>query len=333
MHLTLVVPGLLDVVAASADADAAAGALAALLATAPPAVHADAIGVVCTALGIARQRDWPVAPLLAAAANLDPGNAYWLLAEPVTLVAGRSEVRLAAVVDDLSAEESAALLAALNAHFSGDDLRFFGPQPTRWLLAAASAQKLDTHPAHDALDASISAFLPDGPDGARWRRWQSEMQMLLFEHPVNTVRERDGRPQVNGVWLSGGGTRDAGRATPGVASLYADAALPRDLACACGVVVAPAPASLAAWRDTGPQSPSLVWLDDIAANDRLEAFDRDWAAPLGTMLDARAVDKLDVVVTGRESALSFAPRRRSLRMRWRGRFAPARLSALLAAVR
>ena len=114
-----------------------------------------------------------------------PDDAYWLLAEPVTLLVGQLDVRLGAVVDDLSADEAAALVATLNSHFAGDGLRFIALDPARWLIAATDVQQLVTHPADDAVGAPISPFLPDGPDAARWRRWQTEMQMLLFAHPVS----------------------------------------------------------------------------------------------------------------------------------------------------
>ena len=336
MQLTLVVPGLLDLAETEpARADAEGTALAGLLASSPPpAAHDGAIGIVCAALGIAKQRDWPVGPLLASAANLDPGDAYWLLAEPVSLLVGQLDVRLGAVVDDLSADEAAALLATLNLHFAGDGLRFLAVTPARWLIAANSVQQLVTHPTADALGAPISPFLPDGPDAPRWRRWQSEMQMLLFAHPVASERERQGRAAVNGVWLSGGGVRTGAQAAPHIASLCADSPLPRDLARACGVEVAAAPQSLEAWIGDGPKSPSLVWLPAIGANDResaLAALGRDWADPLSAALAARTALEVRVAISGRGRALSFTPRRPSLAARWRARLAPATLSTQLAA--
>jgi hypothetical protein len=335
MQLTLVVPGLLDLAEIEpAWADAEGAALARLLATSPPpAAHDGAIGVACAALGVAKQCDWPVAPLLAVAANLDPGDAYWLLAEPVTLLVGQLDVRLGAVVDDLSADEAAALVATLNSHFSGDGLRFIAVTPARWLIAATNVQQLVTHPADDAVGAPTFPFLPDGPDAARWRRWQCEMQMLLFAHPVADQRERKGRAAVNGVWLSGGGVRKGAQAAPHIASLCADSPLPRDLARACGVEVAAAPQSLETWIRDGPKSPSLVWLPPIGANDResaLAALGRDWADPLSAALAARTALDVRVVISGRGRALSFTPRRPSLAARWRARLAPATLSTQLA---
>jgi hypothetical protein len=335
MQLTLVVPGLLDLAETEpARADIEGAAVARLLATSPPPeLHDGAIGIACVALGMVKQRDWPVAPLLAVAADLDPGDAYWLLAEPVSLLVGHLDVRLGAIVDDLSAAEAEALVATLNAHFAGDGLRFVVATPSRWLVAAASVQQLVTHPASDAVGAPIFPFLPEGPDAARWRRWQSEMQMLLFAHPVAGERERQGRAAVNGVWLSGGGVHTSAQ-EPNLASLYADSPLPTDLARACGVAVAAAPRSLASWRAAGPESPSLVWLPTIGTNDRpsaLSALGRDWAVPLSAALASRTALELRVAISGRGRALSFTPRRPSLAARWRARLAPPTLSAQLAA--
>jgi hypothetical protein len=335
MQLTLVVPGLLDFAEAEPlRVDAEGASWARLLAGAKPAkTDGGTLGLLCAALGIARQRDWPVAPVLAAASNLDPGDDYWLLAEPVVLQVGQLDVRLAALVDDLTADESAALLAMLNAHFASDGLRFIAIGPARWLIAVAKVQQLVTHPADDALGAPIAAFLPEGPDAARWRRWQSEIQMLLFAHPVSAEREQRGRAPINGVWVSGGGVLADAQAMPRIASLYTDAPLPRDLARARGVAIAPAPRSFRDWGASDPKSPSLVWLSAGASRDDtpyLAALGRDWADPLRADLDATARLELAVVLSGRGRARSYALRRPSLAARWRRRFAQPALSKLLA---
>ena len=206
--------------------------------------------------------------------------------------------------------------------------------PARWLIAATDVQQLVTHPADDAVGAPIFPFLPDGPDAARWRRWQSEMQMLLFAHPVADERERQGRAAVNGVWLSGGGVRAGAQAAPHIASLCADSPLPRDLARACGVEVAAVPQSLEAWIARRTQ----IAVAGVAASDRRERSRvsarrarRDWADPLSAALAARTALEVRVAISGRGRALSFTPRRPSLAARWRARLAPATLSTQLAA--
>jgi hypothetical protein len=340
MELTLVVSGLLDIAASAlADADASAPALARLLAAAlPPAMDREGgVAVACTALGVARQRDWPVAPALARAAGIDPGAAYWLCAEPATFVVGQADVRLAGLVRDLAEHETAALLATLNVHFAGDDIRFAALEASRWLVGSDAVQALATHPPDAVLGAPLLALLPTGADAPRWRRWQSEMQMLLFEHAVNRARESAGRAPVNGVWLWGGGTPVASSAGARIAALYSDAWLPSALARVVGVASEPAPESLDVLRGKRSASPALVWLDapdgaEVQPVVRwLAALDRDWAKPAADALRAGAISRLDLVFVGRTAALRFGAQRPSFARRLRSWRAAPRLSALLAA--
>jgi hypothetical protein len=339
MELTLVLSGLLDIaVPALADADASAPALARLLdAAESPAINRDSnVAIVCAALGIARQGDWPVAPFLASAAGIDRGAAYWLCAEPAAFVVGHSDVRLSGLVRDLGERESSALLATLNAHFASDGVRFVALEPSRWLVGTDAVQALATHPPDAVPGAPLFAFLPTGADAPRWRRWQSEMQMLLFEHPVNRARESAGRAPVNGVWLWGGGTSVASTSRARIAALHTDAWLPRELARAAGVSSASVPRSFNALSGKDSASPALVWLDapDTSEAERLAkwlaAMDRDWAGPAADALNAGQISRLDVVLAGHATTLSFSARRLSFARRLRNWRATPRLSALLA---
>ena len=339
MELTLVISGLLDIaVAALAYADHSAPALARLLDAAQSAAidRDDSVAIACAALGIARQRDWPVAPLLARAAGIDPGAEYWLCAEPATFMVGHADVRLSGLVRDLAERETAALLATLNAHFASDGVRFVALEASRWLVGTDAVQALTTHPPDAVLGAPLFAFLPTGADAPRWRRWQSEMQMLLFEHPVNRARESAGRALVNGVWLWGGGTPVASSSGARIATLYTNAWLPRELARAAGVASESVPRSFDALRNKGAASPMLVWLDAPDAREAerlanwLAAMDRDWARPAADALNAGQISRLDLVLAGHATTLSFSARRLSLARRLRNWRAAPRLSALLA---
>src|ERR1700730_4930356 len=180
MQLTLVLPNLLDAPpAALAAADAPA--LARLLSTAAvPILEPDGpLAIACASVGIAKQNDWPVAPWLARAAGGDPGRRHWVCAQPVTLQLGRDEVRLAGVVGDLDAAAATALLSSLRAQFASDGIEFVERGPGRWWLKLADPQQLETSPPDAALGKPLIAHLPRGADAARWRRWQSEIQMLL----------------------------------------------------------------------------------------------------------------------------------------------------------
>jgi hypothetical protein len=335
MRLTLVLPNLLDAFpAALAAADAPVLARLLSTATAPVLEPDGPVAIACAGVGIAKQNDWPVAPWLARAAGIDPGSRYWLCAEPVTLEVGRDEVRLAGAVSDLDADESTALLSSLRAHFVSDGMEFVERGPGRWWVTLAEPQQLETSAPDAALGKPLIAHLPRGADAARWRRWQSEMQMLLFEHPVNRVRESGGLPPVNDVWIWGGGTlRVADSAAP-VAAVFTQAPLLRDLARAVGADWVTVPGSFAAFRAAPPAASALVWLDALNAPDlqeQLIAFDADWAAPLERALDKHELD-VRLVIAGSGTALSFTLRASGALQRLRRRLSsPPSLSALLVA--
>jgi len=335
MQLTLVLPNLLDV---EPDALAAveAPALARLLATAAaPAVEPDGtLAFACAGVGIAKQDDWPVAPWLARAAGIDPGHHYWLCAEPLALQLERDQGRLAGVVSDLDAGESASLLSSLRAHFAPDGMAFVECRPGRWLAKLEKPQRLETSPPIVALGRPIMAHLPRGADAARWRRWQSEMQMLLFEHPVNRSRESDGRLAVNYVWMWGGGTLRVPNPDAPAVALFSSAPLLRELARAAGRSVENVPGSFAAFRASPPAASSLVWLEDLEPRDlpeQLAVFDSHWALPLERALDRREIGAT-LVIGGSATAISFIPRAmgavRRLGRRWSP---PPNLSRLLTA--
>ncbi len=162
-----------------------------LAAAGPPARQAEGLAAALAAhYGIRRQTDWPLAAIRVAALGIDPTDAYWLAADPVTLTVGRDDVAFAGIVDDLARDDADALVATLNAHFADDDLAFVAPRPDALFARVATPPRLSTHPPVAMPDQPLRMRLPEGPDAGVWRRWQSEIQMLLHEHPVNAARER-----------------------------------------------------------------------------------------------------------------------------------------------
>ena len=197
MHVELVVPGLFD-----AQEGPRAPALELLLArgrrsATPPATledwYANAFGLAGAPL--------PAGALSALACGLEPGSAHWMRADPVHLRADRDRVLLFPGRDFALAEEEAApLVAALNAHFAGE-FSVHALRPDLWCLQGGREMPVSTRPPVAIAGRSIDAELPD----KRWHPLLNEMQMALYQHPVNTAREARGDPVVNGVWLWGAG--------------------------------------------------------------------------------------------------------------------------------
>ena len=133
------------------------------------------------------------------------GSAYWLYAAPVHLVLQRDTFSLAAPVPlVLEAGEVDALTAALNQHFSSDGLMFFWHE-NKWFLSLQTNPKINTNAPQAAINKDISAYLPTGEGATKWASFSNEIQMLLFEHPVNIAREAKGLPAINSIWCYGGG--------------------------------------------------------------------------------------------------------------------------------
>jgi len=287
-RLTLLIPGLLDGTAS----DAVGGhtpALARLLGRArlEKAPAADRASLLAHQFGVVGEAHLPVAALTRLA---DTGEAdgCWLRADPVHLQADLSQVLLSPQpLGDLDAADATALVASLNESFRELGWTFDVPHPQRWYLRLDAPPDICTHPLQQVRGRDIHPFLPEGADARVWRSRLNEIQMLLFDHPVNRQREARGQVPVNSVWFWGEGTLPEKARSPAM-EVHGAGPLLRGLARVSGAELHPPPASAADWRQAGGGD-SLVVLDDLtdAAADppgawlaALARLERDWFAPL-----------------------------------------------------
>jgi hypothetical protein len=148
------------------------------------------------------------APLMAEGAGLDVDDRYVVCAEPVSLAGGADGQPHIVRVDDLTETEAESLCATLDRHFSPDSMRFNPARPATWFAFCERPPPGTTFsPLSTLRGRPLAAELPRDEGGGTWRRWQSEIEMLLFEHPVNQVRAESGRAPVNAIWFWGGGMR------------------------------------------------------------------------------------------------------------------------------
>lgn len=333
MRFTFVVPGLasLDRAALSASRP-----LARLASWSRPRAEPLGLGAaIFASLGASAPdpaHDVPEAPFAALGAGVDAHGAYVLAAEPVHLVAGREDVAVGARVDDLPADDTRAIVDALNAHFAADGLRFAAPRPDAWFVAATARPDLATVPLDAALGETMSSHLPTGRDARTWQRWSTEIQMLLHAHPVNLARERAGLAPVNGLWFWGGGALgDAGLVAPfrGHAPAGRAGDLVRGLALAAGGDALELPGSFEAAVEAVPASrPAthvVVVLPAAATTTVLAEIDRQWLAPAVDWLRRGRLASV-AIVTGRRPAATWSVRRPSAFARLAAGFAPRRFS-------
>ena len=245
---------------------------------------------VCAALRIPRQQDYPVAPITLEYDGGYAGTHYWLRVDPVHLRVMRDRIVLAdSGVLGLSQPEADTLALSISAHFGAA----FSPQPlhqSRWYLRFDSAPRLRTTPLSIAVGCDIDPLLPEGEGAMLFRTWLNELQMLLFEHPVNQAREARGELPVNSLWLWGGGCLPAvpKPAIPKTAmALYSNDADVGALGRFCGVETAAMPSLFSAGllaenklivldqlKEAGQYGDAFGWREAIGA------MERDWFAPL-----------------------------------------------------
>ena len=117
----------------------------------------------------------------------------------------------------LTDDESQALMAAVQPLLQEDGLELRWHDALHWHARGALLQDLPTASLERVIGQNLRHWLQahsPGTAGSAARtlaRLQSEVQMLLYHHPVNEAREAQRLPTVNAFWLHGAGRLAAPR--------------------------------------------------------------------------------------------------------------------------
>jgi hypothetical protein len=106
----------------------------------------------------------------------------------------------------LSDEESQQLLQAMQPFLQEDGLQVTWHSALLWHAQGAMLADLPTPSLDRVIGQNVKDWLPDHPAARPLQRLQSEMQMLLYNHPVNDARDARKQYTVNAFWLHGAGT-------------------------------------------------------------------------------------------------------------------------------
>lgn len=285
---------------------------------------------LCRAFGLAKQQDWPVAPLTLAAdgtGNIVAGNDYWLRADPVHLRIERGQFVLAdGQIFRISSGEAREFTALLNQHLAGNNLTLLPLHPDRWYLHLAKTPALQTHPLSQVTGKNINYLLPSGVDSMAWHGVFNEIQMLLHEHPLNQAREARGELAINSVWLWGGGIMPTVECNV-YTKAWSNEVLTRALALASHTDFSALPPAANTWLQSAGSGNHLVVLDSLNGKARygdaygwresLKQLEQNWFVPLLAALKQDRISQLTITAIGERDSKNFSVSRGDLWKFWR----------------
>ena len=155
-----------------------------------------------------------------------PNNDAWAWVTPCHFTVQSDTITLndpAAL--QLGLDEAQALVAAMQPFWAEDGLQLSAAEPQRWLARGPWFADLASASLDRVVGRDLSQWLPSGSFALALRRLMSEMQMLLYQHPLFDARLQRGQTPVNALWVSGCGAWPAARTAQRAADLQVDARL------------------------------------------------------------------------------------------------------------
>ena len=138
----------------------------------------------------------------------DARTAQWLRADPAHIRPDINGARLLGIGRNLGIEQADvdALLPALRPLFGDAGFVLDAPHPQRWYLRLQVGSTVPEFVSPDvALGDDVFQHRAEGVDARRWRLLESEVQIVLHNHPHNAARLAQGRVPVNALWFWGAG--------------------------------------------------------------------------------------------------------------------------------
>ena len=142
--------------------------------------------------------------------TVDP-NAPIARIEPIHIHAARDHLVLTSTqILDIQASEAEALFDSVKDIFAEMSSVTHRSKPHKWFIESPALQTLSTVSTTQAEGRNIDHWMPSDTSlegvARQWRKWQNEIQMIWFNHPVNEARQAEGMLSINSVWISGNGT-------------------------------------------------------------------------------------------------------------------------------
>lgn len=127
-------------------------------------------------------------------------------ADPAHLLADRDQLVMVPQASlAVTLGEMRQIADTFNSSYAAEGYRLEFPEAERGYLQVPADWHCHSWNPASVANQAVTEFMPSGPDKMPVRKLMTEIQMLLYEHPVNLAREAAGRPAINTLWLWGGG--------------------------------------------------------------------------------------------------------------------------------
>ena len=175
--------------------------------------------LICQLFGIKPSPDFPLASI----DYQENQTSYFLYADPVYLSLQRDTFFLEKkLTDDFKQNEIEDLCDALNKAFKSDTQKFVLNHEGRLFIELTRRPQIKTTSIVHIKPQSINLFMPQGEEAMSWHAFMNEIQMFLFDHPINHERSKRGVLSANSIWFSGGGLLPQGILNP-YAAIFSNA--------------------------------------------------------------------------------------------------------------
>jgi hypothetical protein len=139
-------------------------------------------------------------------ATLETRSGAWAFVTLCHWQASTFEVSMRQIpMQGLTGDESDSLLGAMTPFFEQDGICLHALEPGRWLAQGEAFANLRTSSPDRVQGRNLEPWMPGTAEAGSLIRLVSEMQMLLYTHPINDAREARGALPANALWFSGAG--------------------------------------------------------------------------------------------------------------------------------
>ena len=287
---------------------------------------------LCKTFNISQQQNnWPIAPIMLhvdAPGLIRTNKDYWIRADPVHLRIEQNHIMLAdSEAFEISKEEATQIVHDINKNLgSHHNFTLLPLHPHRWYIRLPRAAEIQTYTLGQVTCMNINNFLPTGKESMIWHKIINEIQMLLYEHPVNQPRESLGKLTINSLWFWGGGTMPQLIHAP-YTHIWSNNDLLHALALSCNINYSQLPIHADEWLRANTPGNHLIVLDMLREKakyrnafdwrETLNSLEKNWFLPLYNALKKGDINQLAITGLSEISSQTFVAKRSSLWKFWR----------------